>query len=75
MPIVIVLHIVIHLKQKNIWQWFGAHTHLVFLIQLYNKIFLAKEVRKVRFGEGVQTTFWTHKMEFSPKFKEATIMT
>jgi hypothetical protein len=39
----------------------------VSLIQLYSKIFLAKDVQKVRFGEGVQTTFWTHKLELFPK--------
>jgi hypothetical protein len=29
----------------------------------------------MHFGQGAQTTFWTHKLELSPKFKEATTMT
>jgi hypothetical protein len=47
----------------------------VFLIELYNEICFAKDMRRMCFGEGVQTTFWMHKLELFPKFKELATMT
>jgi len=50
--------------------FWGPHFHLVFLIHLYNKICLVKDVRKVHFEESPQTTFWTHKLEFFQSSKK-----
>jgi len=47
----------------------------MFLIHLYNEICLAKDMPRVSFGEGVQTRFWIHKLELSPKFEKATTRT
>jgi hypothetical protein len=53
----------------------GPHFHLVSLIFLYNKVFLAKDMQRASFGEGAQTKFWTHKLELLPKFKKAATRT
>jgi hypothetical protein len=53
----------------------GPHLHLVSLIKLYNEIFLVKDMQRVHFGEGAQTTFWIRKLELSPKFEKVATMT
>ncbi len=52
----------------------GPQLHLAFLIQLYSEICFAKDVQRMLFGEGAQTRYWTHKLNFFPKFENTAIV-